>query len=225
MFRAPHATGISGLNEQLLPQSRWNVRNFGWFPRGGKIEPTATMRAANEAAEAADFVNREYFAPRPQSSQGLDGQNRTTPMQEAVASPLTLVMNIKSQKDFVELKALIDALQKLPPDQNPIAVALNRLGTVHFARFVFLGERQLAVITTYDGSFEDYIDAFVNAIGGVFDKLLVHIADAPPLPVTQHRKEFLAFVGKNDLTAVPPFYSAYPTLKVLDILTLQKERK
>ena len=145
-------------------------------------------------------------------------------MPDPVANPLTLVMTIKSETDYRKLKALIETMQGLPPDQNPIAVALTTLATVHFARFVFLGESQLAVITTYDGSFADYIDAFVNHIGHVFYRLLVHIEDAPPLPVSEHRDEFLAFVKKYDLQCVPPLYSAYPSLKVLDILTLQKER-
>ena len=61
-------------------------------------------------------------------------------------------------------------------------------------------------------------------IGGVFDQLLSHMADAPPLPVSDHRDEFLAYVRRNDLTAIPPFYSAYPRLKVMDILTLDKQR-
>lgn len=147
------------------------------------------------------------------------------PAQQSVANPLTLVMNIKSAEDFTKLKALIEGIQRLPPEQNPIWRALTKLANVHFARFVFLNERQLAVITTYDGSFEDYIDAFVNTIGTIFDQLLVHMSDAPPLPVAEHRKEFLDYVRKNDLTAIPPFFSAYPHLKVLDILTLDKQRK
>jgi hypothetical protein len=145
--------------------------------------------------------------------------------QPPVANPLTLVMNIKSPMDYVALKALIEGIQRTPPELNPIARALSKLAVVHFARFVFLNERQLAVITTYDGSFEDYIDAFVNTIGQVFDQLLSHMSDAPPLPVSDHRQEFLDYVRKNDLKCIPPFYSAYPQLKVLDILTLEKERK
>ena len=141
---------------------------------------------------------------------------------DGVANPLTLVMPIKSKEDYLQLKGLIDKLQSLPPDKNPIAVALNQLKTVHFARFVFIEERLLAVITTYDGSFEDYIDAFVNTIGGVFDQLLAHVQDAPPLPVESHRQEFLDFVRKYDLKAIAPFYSAYPDLTTQDILILQK---
>jgi hypothetical protein len=144
-------------------------------------------------------------------------------MSEPVASPLTLVMTVKSAQDVVALKALLATLQSQPDDKNPITVALNRLATVHFARFVFLNDRQLAVITTYDGSFDDYIDAFVDAIGGVFDQLLAHMADAPPLPVSANRKKFLEYVRAHDLTCLPPFYSAYPSLKVLDILTLQRQ--
>lgn len=63
----------------------------------------------------------------------------------------------------------------------------------------------------------------MDAIGGIFDQLLAHMADAPPLPISANRQTFLDYVTKNDLTCLPPFYSAYPDLKVLDILTLQKQ--
>lgn len=144
-------------------------------------------------------------------------------MSEPVSNPLTLIMDVKSPQDYRQLKGLIEELQALPADKNPISVALTGLATVHFARFVFLGEEKLGVITSYDGSFADYIDSFVNHIGEVFDKLLPHVKDAPPLPVSDHRDEFLAFVQKYDVPCVPPFYSAYPNLKVLDILTLQEQ--
>lgn len=58
-FQRPE--GISGLDEALLPQNRWNARNFGWFPRGGEVDATVTVRTANEAAESADYINREYL--------------------------------------------------------------------------------------------------------------------------------------------------------------------
>ena len=55
------------------------------------------------------------------------------------------------------------------------------------------------------------------SLRGIFDQLLVHMKDASPTPVSDHRNEFLAFVEKHDLKCMPPFYSAYPTLTVLDI--------
>jgi hypothetical protein len=54
--------GISTVDSGLLPKDNWNVRNFGWFPKGTTV-PTVTMRTANEAAESADFINRNYLQP------------------------------------------------------------------------------------------------------------------------------------------------------------------
>jgi len=59
---------------------------------------------------------------------------------------------------------------------------------------------------------------FVDHIGPVFDDLLPHMVDPPELPVEQHRQGFLDYVRTHDLTCVPPFYSAYSTRTVQDIL-------
>jgi hypothetical protein len=138
---------------------------------------------------------------------------------KAVQSPLTLIMTIKSTSDYDQLAALLQQIQSAPPEKNPIWVALNELKTVHFARFVFLEKNtKLAVITTYDGSFEDYINEFIDEIGDVFNALLAHMDGAPLLPVQKNRKAFLDYVRANDLRGIEPFYSAYPKATVLDIL-------
>ena len=140
------------------------------------------------------------------------------PAAKAVQSPLTLVMKIKSDDDYQKLNALLNRVQSLPPNQNPVWTALDKLKTVHFARFVFLNNNaELAVITAYDGTFDDYINEFIDAIGDIFNGLLAHMQDAPPLPVQQHRAEFLAYVKANDLRGIEPFYSAYPAATVLTI--------
>src|SRR6516164_5967375 len=123
-------------------------------------------------------------------------------MADSVANPLTLVMEIESKDDYKSLKELLGGLQGLPPDQNPIRKALTAIGTVHYARFVFLDETHLAIITTSDGRLKEYIDAFVNVIGSVFDKLFAHVKDAPPLPTSDHRQEFLDYVKRNDRPCV-----------------------
>ncbi|MGH3794194.1 MAG: hypothetical protein ACRDSP_04830 [Pseudonocardiaceae bacterium] len=141
------------------------------------------------------------------------------PPSQPIQNPLTLVMKAKSPEDFAALKQTAEHLQALPPDQNPVTVALTKIGTVHFARFAFLdNQQQLAVITAYDGDFETYINEFINAIGDVFDKLLTFVENAPPLPVQTYRQEFLEYCRNCDLRCVPPFYSAYPDRTVLDIL-------
>lgn len=138
--------------------------------------------------------------------------------EQPIQNPLTLVMKGRCAEDSAALRQLVERLQSLPQDQNPIVAALNKIGTVHFARFVFLDDDHLAVITTYDGDFETYINEFVNEIGEIFNQLLAHVADAPPLPVQTYRREFLEYVQARDLRAVGTFYSAYPDRTVLDIL-------
>jgi hypothetical protein len=60
--------GISGVSVDVLPKDRWNLRNFGWgfnFFSGQVFVPTVSQRAANEAAESADYINKNY-PPSPQ---------------------------------------------------------------------------------------------------------------------------------------------------------------
>ena len=135
-----------------------------------------------------------------------------------VQNPLTLVMTAKSEEDYAALQQLVKGIYALPPEENPIHVAMDNLANVHFARWVFLDHNQLAVITTYDGDFDDYINDFINEIGEVFDKVFVHIADSPPLSVRAHRDEFLAYARAHDLGCVGQLYSAYPNRTVLDII-------
>ena len=137
--------------------------------------------------------------------------------EDQVQQPLTLVMPVRPEASAA-LRAEVEELQALPRERNPVTIALDTLQTVHCARFVFIDDERLAVITTYDGDFERYIMDFVDHIGPVFDRLLQHMVDTPPLPVRAHREEFLAYVREHDLVCVPPFYSAYPTRSVVDIL-------
>ena len=142
-----------------------------------------------------------------------------------VQNPLTLIMTIRSPEDFQALNARIQKIQSAPPEKNPIWIALDKLKIVHFARFVFLeNNTKLAIITTYDGSFEDYLNEFIDEIGDVFNALLQHMDGAPPLPIQQNRSAFRDYIKANDLGGIGPFYSAYPQATVLDIQAALSER-
>ncbi|WP_392475936.1 hypothetical protein [Nostoc sp. C110] len=147
--------------------------------------------------------------------------NVQTNLSKPVQNPLTLIMKIKSKADYEQLNQILRQIQSLPPTQNPIHVALTKITSVHFARFVFLeNNTKLAVITTFDGDFDFYINEFINEIGDVFNQLLVHMENASPVPVQKYRQEFFQYTRDNNVPIIEPFYSAYPDLTVLNILDM-----
>jgi len=159
------------------------------------------------------------MSEQPGQEQGGAASPPAAAAEKPIQSPLTLVMPIASPEAFQQLNQTLLQVQGLPAAQNPIAAALTKIGTVHFARFVFLeNNTRLAVITTYDGEFDKYLNDFVDHIGDVFDMLLKFMADAPPLPVREHRQEFSDYVRSHNLGCVEPLFSAYPRSTVLDIV-------
>lgn len=140
-------------------------------------------------------------------------------MSTQVSHPLTLVMNLKSKSDAPALITL------LADNQSKIDEALASVGTVHFARFVFLGPTQLAVITSYDNDFDTYIRAFTEYLGAIFDGLLGYMEDAPPLPVKDNLEKFEDYIKTNDRSRIDgelqSLYCAYPNLTVRSILALE----
>ena len=132
-----------------------------------------------------------------------------TPAATAVQNPLNLMLTIQPGKTET-------ILQYLSQNQAAINAALTKVGTVHFARFLFIpGTQYLFVITTYDGDFNAYIQAFTNVVGDVFNLLLSCVDPAPPLPVQQNVAAFQAFVSKYNLPT--GLYSAYPNCSVVQI--------
>lgn len=127
----------------------------------------------------------------------------------AVQNPLNLMLTIQPGKNQT-------ILEYLATNQATINAALNKVGTVHFARFLMIpGTQYLFVITAYDGDFNAYIQAFTNLLGDVFNALLSCVDPAPPLPVQQNVAEFEAFVSKYNLPT--GLYSAYPSCTVVQI--------
>ena len=139
-----------------------------------------------------------------------------------MANPLTLIMPIK---EGVSLQQLGGVLSSFLPK---IVEAMTTIGTVHDARFVLMdastpnlqpgpnGPYRLAIITTYDGDFDTYIQDFLNNIGMIFDALLSVTSDGEHLvPVSQNLEAFAEYVAKNDASRHPPSdslppFSAYP---------------
>jgi hypothetical protein len=99
---------------------------------------------------------------------------------------------------------------------------LTRVGTIHFARWVFLDNKQrMLFASNYDGSLESYMDDFINKVAWglnlVFsngvgyprtDWLLFHGA--------KYEQKFKHFLRRHELPT-EVWYNAYPGLTALDL--------
>jgi hypothetical protein len=129
---------------------------------------------------------------------------------------LTAVMTIKEPvpEKIKELRTLLQ--------ENSLAngLKLHRLGFVHSARFLIIGDK-FAIITSFDFDFRDYINTFVDELGDLFDQVLKVMQDAPPSPVREHRDEFVAYIERIRIQPVL-FYAEYPELSVQNVLTMKE---
>lgn len=143
-----------------------------------------------------------------------------------MANPLTLLMPVLAGTTPATIA------QTLGQYQTQLDEALASIGTVHYARTLFLdtstpnlmptgkGPYVLGIITEYDGSFEDYIGDFVKQVGPIFDALLQFVEGGKEVtPVASNVAAFGAFIAANDLSQHAPnqgLYQAYD-LTVQDI--------
>ncbi|HEX5726749.1 MAG TPA: hypothetical protein VFX98_14835 [Longimicrobiaceae bacterium] len=146
-----------------------------------------------------------------------------------MATPLTLLMPVNPGTSPATVAATI------AQNQAAAYAALTSVGTVHFARFVLL-DRSVAnlqpasmtepsdtlvigVLTEFDGSFDAYIQDFVDQLGSVFDALLANVVGGSAvIPVASNVSAFEAFVAANDVSQTQTgLYQAY-TYTVQQIL-------
>lgn len=153
-----------------------------------------------------------YYSAYPTLSvQDITSLAASTPVtSHNLQSALTLALTVKSPEHA-------QALVKMLPAALPkLYEAADRLGTVHFARFVPFSDTKLLFISEFDGDFEKHLQDVAKHVGPVFDAMSEHFADPFPTPVQQNTESFVNWVATRNL--IPSlFYSAYPGLRVKDI--------
>ncbi len=144
-------------------------------------------------------------------------------MAQPPTHPLSLMMPVIPGTSPAKIAAALET------SQPAIDAALNSVGTVHFARFLFLDASQpnlqpnsptsqgpfiIGVVTEFDGDFSAYIQDFVNKLGPIFDELLQFVVGGAALiPVSSNVQAFTDFVALNDASQHAPnqgLYQAYP---------------
>jgi len=139
-----------------------------------------------------------------------------------VQQPLNVVMRIKTPT-AAHAQALRGVIRYGAPR---IEAALRESRHVHFAWFEFIdNDSKLVLHTVFDGDFNAYLQHFALVVGDVFDRLFIHIEDAPPLPVDEYPNEFVATIRRfHQRAAMGYFFSAYPLTDAAQITRCSRAR-
>jgi hypothetical protein len=124
------------------------------------------------------------------------------------------------KENYNELKALIQQL-------GNYHTYFDAIGTVHFARFLFLEKdtictdevhTKFALLTSYDGDFDKYVQDFVDKVAPLFNELFKHLEGGKEvIPVEQKTSDFAKYLMSHNQESAH-WYSAYPQLSVVQIL-------
>lgn len=129
---------------------------------------------------------------------------------------LNLIMNVREPR-AEHIKAIKDVLLT-KEGQAATVEGLNRVGTVHFLKFIlFNNDTQFATLTEFDGDYESYVRDFTNILHPILNPFFAHVEGSDEmLPIQKNPEKFLQFLQKYN---VPSFlyYSAYPEQTALEI--------
>jgi hypothetical protein len=97
----------------------------------------------------------------------------------------------------------------------------DRIATVHDLRFViFDNDTRVIFASTFDGTWESYIDDFATILPDEIDLLFHECAGYPGI----HAPNIKDWIASQQVTAVG-FYSAYPDASVRDVWKALKTKK
>src|SRR3954470_9728839 len=125
-------------------------------------------------------------------------------------SAITTIVGIKPGQ-VGHLRAVL-AQFAAPGPASPIQL----IGTIHFARWVIIdNDTRLLFISNFDGTWDDYIDEFIEKAADGLNAIWSHCDDFPA-GGSRDREAFKAYIRKYEYQP-DVFYSAYPDASVKDI--------
>ena len=97
-------------------------------------------------------------------------------------------------KGAANAKALPGELPPLMPD---LAAAQDDLGTVHFSRFMVVGDEKLLFLSDIDGETDEHIERLVERAGPVLDAIFTHVDNPPPTPVADNPEQVIKWLKRH----------------------------
>jgi hypothetical protein len=182
-------------------------------------EPSRFERYVDTIQERGWFkwVTRHIVVPywiRKDPQRKLPGGPRPAQQpSENLQRMMNLIMPLKDPSPAGRARAALAIAQNV----DEIFAGLDNVGTVHFARFLVLGDN-ICMISVYDGDFSNYIRDFIGTIGSAFDAVLDNVEGGERLiPTNRHVEDFIDWVHAHDLFQAPDV----PT----DLFLLQDEAR
>src|SRR5271170_1934181 len=178
----------------------------GWFDRlVDKLPATRLFQFLSAKVLVPYWAWRTPTPPLP------GGPRTSVQPSENVQRMMNLIMPLKDKSAVGRAKAAFAIANNV----DEIFAGLDNVGTVHFARFLLIGD-YICMISVYDGDFSNYIRDFIATIGSVFDKVVKLVEGGEAITPSEERIEaFIEWVHEHDLFQAPDF----PT----DLFTLNKE--
>ena len=168
----------------------------GWFDRlVDRLPDTALFQFLSAR------VLVPYWAWRTPTARLPGGPRISVQPSENVQRMMNLIMPLKDTSAIGRAKATLAIAQNV----HEIFSGLDNVGTVHFARFVLIGD-YLCMISVYDGDFTNYIRDFIATIGSVFDAVVALVEGSEAItPSATHIEAFIDWVHAHDLFQAPDF--------------------
>ena len=97
-----------------------------------------------------------------------------------------------------------------------LASAQDDLGTVHFSRFMLVGDQKLLFLSDIDGEGAQHIERLVERAGPVFDAIFEHVDNPPATPVAGNQERVVKWL-KHHVREPLDTYFAYGDASVQEI--------
>src|SRR5215469_5963043 len=111
---------------------------------------------------------------------------------------MNLIMPLKNKSAVGRAEAALAIAQ----NKDEIYAGLDNVGTVHYARFVIVGDN-ICMFSVYDGDFTNYIRDFIATIGSVFDAVVKLVEGGEHvIPSEDNVEKFIDWVHAHDLYQV-----------------------
>ncbi|MBO4226430.1 hypothetical protein [Bradyrhizobium neotropicale] len=166
----------------------------GWFDRfvNGLPETRIFQRLAS-------WVLVPYWAWRTPVKPLPGGPHPSIQPGDNLQCMMNLIMPLKEKSPIGRAKAALAIAQ----NKDAIYAGLDNVGTVHFARFVIVGDN-ICMFSVYDGDFTNYIRDFIATIGSVFNAVVELVEGGEAVIPCEHNVEaFIQWVHERDLYQVP----------------------